>query len=176
MAVVVIGTSLPGVLKVMQLTVTEMIVRRIFARSALDIAYRLPNLKTESILTRYAPELVNRFFDTLTIQKGLPKLLIEFSTALLQIIFGLLLLSFYHPFFVFFSLVLLLFLGSIFIFTSQAGLRTSIKESTNKYQVAYWLEELARTAELPGDRSGQLPPDADGRKGQSIPARTAQAF
>lgn len=143
-AVVVIGTSLPGVLKVMQLTVTEMIVRRIFARSALDIAYRLPNLKTESILTRYAPELVNRFFDTLTIQKGLPKLLIEFSTALLQIIFGLLLLSFYHPFFVFFSLVLLLFLGSIFIFTSPAGLRTSIKESTNKYQVAYWLEELAR--------------------------------
>lgn len=141
---VVIGTSLPGVLKVMQLTVTETLVRRIFARSAFDIAYRLPNLKAESIMSRYAPELVNRFFDTLTIQKGLPKLLMDFSTALLQIFFGLVLLSFYHPFFVFFSVTLLLLLAAIFWFTSPYGLKTSIQESSNKYQVAYWLEELAR--------------------------------
>jgi ABC-type bacteriocin/lantibiotic exporter with double-glycine peptidase domain len=143
-ALVVIGTSLPGVLKVMQLTVTETLVRRIFARSAFDIAYRLPNLKAESIMSRYAPEMVNRFFDTLTIQKGLPKLLMDFSTALLQIFFGLLLLSFYHPFFVFFSVTLLILLAAIFWFTSPYGLKTSIQESSNKYQVAYWLEELAR--------------------------------
>lgn len=143
-ALVAIGTSLPGILKVMQLTVTETLVRRIFARSAFDIAYRLPNLKAESILSRYAPELVNRFFDTLTIQKGLPKLLMDFSTALLQIFFGLVLLSFYHPFFVFFSVVLLILLGAIFWFTSPYGLKTSIEESSHKYQVAYWLEELAR--------------------------------
>lgn len=143
-ALVVVGTSLPGVLKVMQLTVTETLVRRIFTRSAFDIAYRLPNMKAEAILSRYAPEMVNRFFDTLTLQKGLPKLLMEFSTALLQIFFGLVLLSFYHPFFVFFSVVLLVLLGAIFWYTSPQGLKTSIKESSNKYQVAYWLEELAR--------------------------------
>ena len=31
---------------------------------------------------------MNRFFDVLTIQKGLPKLLIDLSTAMIQIIFG----------------------------------------------------------------------------------------
>jgi len=45
---------------------------------------------------------MNRFFDTLTLQKGIPKILIDFSSASFQIFIGLLLISFYHPFFVFF--------------------------------------------------------------------------
>ncbi|MEQ8924809.1 MAG: ATP-binding cassette domain-containing protein, partial [Fulvivirga sp.] len=81
----------------------------------------------------------------LTIQKGLPKLLIDLSAGAIQIAFGLLLLSFYHPFFVFFSLVLVGNLVLIFYFTGPKGLQSSIKESKYKYKVVYWLEELART-------------------------------
>jgi ABC-type bacteriocin/lantibiotic exporter with double-glycine peptidase domain len=99
----------------------------------------------ESLAGYYPPELMNRFFEVMNIQKGLPKLLIDISAALLQIIFGLLLLSFYHPFFIVFTgfLVFLVFL--IFRFTGGKGLETKIKESKYKYKMAQWFEELART-------------------------------
>lgn len=144
-AVVTIGTALTGILKVMQITVTESIQRKIFARSAFEFAYRIPKFHLEKILKDYPPELVNRFFDTLTLQKGVPKLLIDFSTAILNIVFGLLLISFYHPFFVFFSLVLITILVAIFRITGPGGLKTSLNESKYKYKVVYWLEELARS-------------------------------
>ncbi|MBK8568135.1 MAG: ABC transporter ATP-binding protein [Saprospiraceae bacterium] len=96
--VVTLGTVLAGALTIMQLSVTETIQQRIFTRSAFDFAYRIPKLKWEAIHGEYAPELVNRFFDTLTVQKGLPKILMDFSTSILQIFFGLLLLSFTTPF------------------------------------------------------------------------------
>jgi ABC-type bacteriocin/lantibiotic exporter with double-glycine peptidase domain len=143
--VVTIGTALTGILKIMQMTVTETIQQRIFTRSAFDIAYRLPKIKFEAVYKEYAPELVNRFFDTLTLQKGLPKILMDFSTGILQIFFGLLLLSFYHPLFIAFSFILLLIVALIFRLTGPQGLATSIKESKYKYEVAYWLEEIART-------------------------------
>lgn len=143
--VVTVGTALTGLLKVMQLTVTETLQRRIFTRSAFEFAFRIPRIRMESLAREYPPELVNRFFDTLTLQKGLPKILMDFSTAFLQIIFGLILISFYHPFFVFFGLILLLVLAAIFRFTGPGGLKTSLQESKYKYAVAHWLQELARS-------------------------------
>ena len=143
--IVTVGTALTGILKVMQLTVTETLQRRLFARSAFEFAYRIPRLKLEKMLREYPPELVNRFFDTLTLQKGVPKLLMDFSSAILQITFGLILISFYHPFFVFFGVILLLILLAIFRITGPGGLKTSLLESKYKYEVAHWLEELART-------------------------------
>lgn len=143
--VVTIGTALTGILKIMQITVTENLQRRIFTRSAFEFAYRIPRLKLEAMLSDYPPELVNRFFDTLNLQKGVPKLLMDFSTAVLQIIFGLVLISFYHPFFVFFSIILVVILLLIMRITGPGGLKTSLKESKYKYKVVYWLEEMART-------------------------------
>ena len=142
--IVTVGTALTGVLKIMQLTVTETIQRRIFTRSSFEFAFRLPHMQLEGVEDAYAPELVNRFFDTLTIQKGLPKIMMDFSTAILNILFGLLLISFYHPFFAFFSIILVLLLSLIFWQTGKQGLDTSLKESKYKYAVAHWLEEIAR--------------------------------
>lgn len=153
--IVTVGTALTGILKIMQLTVSETLQRRIFTRSAFEFAYRIPRFKLENLRQEYPPELVNRFFDTLTIQKGLPKILMDFSSAVLQIIFGLILISFYHSFFVFFGIVLLFVLAVIFYFTGPIGLKTSLVESKYKYKVAHWLEELARantTFKLSGDR------------------------
>jgi len=144
-AVVTVATALSGILKIMQLTVTETIQQRIFTRSSFDFSFRIPRLRIDKLANYYPPELVNRFFDTLTLQKGVPKILMDFSTALLQIVFGLILISFYHSFFVFFGIVLIVILIAIFRLTGPGGLKTSLKESKYKYEVAYWLEELART-------------------------------
>ena len=71
-------------------------------------------------------------------------LLIDFSTALLQITFGIILLSLYHPFFIFFGILLIILLYSIFRFSYNSGLSSSLKESKYKYKVASWLQEIAR--------------------------------
>jgi ABC-type bacteriocin/lantibiotic exporter with double-glycine peptidase domain len=157
-AVVTIGTLLTGILKVMQLTVTETLQRRVFARSALEFALRIPRFRMDALENDYPPELTNRFFDTLTVQKTLPKILMDFSTAVLQIIFGLLLISFYHPFFVFFAMAILVILFAILRWTGPQGLETSLMESKYKYKVAHWLQEIARampTFKLAG--SARLP-------------------
>ena len=145
--IVILGVAFTGLLQIIQLYMSESIQQKIFARSAIEFAFRLPRIKMESVDRSYVPELVNRFFDTLTVQKGLSKLLIDFSSASLQILFGLLLLSFYHPFFILFSLLLVLLFYLIFRFTGEMGLSTSLEESKHKYEVAYWLEEVGRAME-----------------------------
>jgi ABC-type bacteriocin/lantibiotic exporter with double-glycine peptidase domain len=142
---VIMGLALSGWFQIMQLTLTENLQQRIFTNAAFEFAFRLPRVKLEALYKQYAPELMNRFFDTLSVQKGLAKLLIDFSTASLQIIFGLILLSFYHPFFIVFGLITVLVIYLIFRITGPNGLRSSLKESEAKYEVAHWLEEVART-------------------------------
>lgn len=142
---VLLGILASGGLQIMQITLVEYLQRRIFTKAALEFTFRIPRMKIESLSNLHAPELINRFFDVLTIQKGLPKLLGDLTSGMIQIIFGLVLLSFYHPFFVFFGLVLIITLVLIFRLTGPRGLESSIQESMYKYKVVYWLEEIART-------------------------------
>lgn len=141
---VILGVLLSGALQIVQISLVEFLQRRIFTKASLEFAFRIPRIRVESIQANYAPELVNRFFDVMTIQKGLPKLLIDLSSATIQIFFGLLLISLYHPFFVFFGIFLVSVLFAIFYTTGPRGLKSSIDESKYKYKVAHWLEELAR--------------------------------
>lgn len=141
---VVVGVALVGILSLMQLRITENLQQKIFVRSSFEFATRLPKIKFEALYANYPPELANRFFDTLTIQKGTSKLLIDFSAALLQIAFGIILLSLYHPFFIIFGILLFFLLFFIFKFSYRTGLETSLKESKFKYKVASWLQEIAR--------------------------------
>ncbi|HCW08506.1 MAG TPA: xenobiotic-transporting ATPase, partial [Cytophagales bacterium] len=141
---VIVGVILSGGLQIVQISLVEFLQRRIFTKAAFEFAFRIPRIQLEALHKNYAPELVNRFFDVMTIQKGLPKLLIDLSSAVIQILFGLLLISLYHPFFVFFGLILVTVLVLIFYSTGSRGLKSSISESKYKYKVAHWFEELAR--------------------------------
>ncbi|MFY9242613.1 MAG: ATP-binding cassette domain-containing protein [Polaribacter sp.] len=143
--VVTIGVIFSGALQLMQLRIIETIQQRIFTRASFELSYRFPKIKMTELRNYYPPELANRFFDTLTIQKGLSKILIDVPTAILQIIFALILLSFYHPFFIIFGILLLLLIYIVFKFTAQKGLETSLLESKIKYKVAHWIQEVART-------------------------------
>ncbi len=165
MVIVILGTALVGFLQILQISVTEIVQQRIFVRSAFEFSYRIPRFKITEVMNDHPPELVNRFFDTLAVQKGLPKILTDFPTAILQILFGLVLLSFYHPLFIMFGVILLGLLFAILRFTGPRGMASSLEESKYKYKVAYWLEELARTmntfklaglTELPNRRTDKL--------------------
>ena len=142
--IVVIGVALVGVLRIMQFRITENLQQKIFVRASFEFAYRFPRIRHSAFYNEYPPELANRFFDTLTVQKGVAKLLLDISTALLQILFGIVLLSLYHSFFIFFGFVLVGLLYFIYKVNFNNGLETSLKESKFKYKVAHWLQEIAR--------------------------------
>ncbi len=142
---VLVGTLSSGIFQLLQLRIVENIAQRLFVRSAFEFTYRIPNIRNTELRNHHTPELANRFFDTLTIQKSLPKLLIDLSVAIFQIITGLIVLSIYHPFFIVYGLISI---GGIIVMiriTGPSGLKTSLQESKYKYQVAGWLEEVART-------------------------------
>jgi len=143
-SVLVIAVALSGLMQVNQMKVIERIQQRIFARYAFAFADRIPKLDLKKVDGFYLPELVNRFFDTTSLQKSLSKLLLDIPTAMIQILFGLILLSFYHPFFILFGILLLLLLWLILYSTGSKGLQSSLAESSYKYGVAGWLEEMAR--------------------------------
>lgn len=142
---VTIGVIFVGILNLMQLRIIETIQQRIFVKASFELSYRFPKIKMEALRNEYPPELANRFFDTLSIQKGLSKALIDVPSALLQIIFALILLSFYHPSFIVFGIVLLGTVYLVFQYTAKKGLTTSLEESKHKYKVAHWIQEVARS-------------------------------
>ena len=142
---IVVGTLLVGAFQIMQVYLVEFIQQRLFARVALELALRLPRVQTEALPGVYLPEQVNRLLDVPTLQKGLTTILVEFSAAALQIVLGLVLLSFYHPVFIGFGLILVLVLALLLRLTSPNGLKTSLEESKYKYRVVAWLEDVART-------------------------------
>ncbi len=141
---VVLGVLLNGFVSVNQMRIIEKVQQKLFVRYSFEYASRIPRLDLKSVDHYYLPELVNRFFDTISLQKGISKLLLDIPTASIQIVFGMLLLSFYHPIFIAFSVFLLLLVGIILYFSAPRGMQTSIQESNYKYKVAGWLEELAR--------------------------------
>lgn len=164
-AVVTAGVLIGGVLQVLQLSISEILQQRIFTRAAFEFTYRIPRFQNASIRGQYPPELINRFFDTLNVQKGLSKILMDFSASSLQILIGLILLSTYHPFFITFGVALIIVLVAILYYTGPRGLESSMKESTYKYKIAHWLKEIARTmdtfkraghTELPLERTDEL--------------------
>jgi len=143
--IVIMGIALGGYMQIMQMRIMETIQQKIFTRAAFDFTYRIPKITFTQINKYYAPELVNRFFDIVTLQKSISKIIIDFSSGFLQITFGLILLSLYHPFFILFSILSVILIYVIIKLTSKKGLQTSLQESKYKFQVVSWLEELARS-------------------------------
>lgn len=140
---VVLGTWLAGYFRIKVMQIIEKIQQKIFVENAIEFAEKLPKVNLSATKKYYLPELVNRFFDTQNLQKGISKLLLEIPTALIQIIFGIVLLSFYHPWFLVFGALVIIIMVLIFRFTMDSGIKSSLEESDRKYQVASWLEDIA---------------------------------
>jgi ABC-type bacteriocin/lantibiotic exporter with double-glycine peptidase domain len=141
---VVLSIGFSGLLNIFQLRITENLQQRIFTRSAFEFAERIPLIRLKELMKKYGTDLTHRFFDTLTIQKGMSKLLIDFTAAILQLVFCLVLLSFYHSFFIFLGVFLVFTLVFIVRLTARQGMLASLDESSYKYKIAHWLKEIAQ--------------------------------
>lgn len=141
---VVLGVLFTGMLKINQMKIVEKIQQKIFTRFSFEFSHRIPKLSIKSIDQYHLPELVNRFFDIPTLQKSLAKLLLDIPTAVIQLCFGLILLAFYNSVFIIFGIILLVILYLILYITSPKGFEASLEESNFKYDIAGWIQEIAR--------------------------------
>lgn len=142
-AFVILGVIVAGSLLIGQLALVEYLEQKIFLKSAMEFAYRLPRIKREELIGKNLVELVNRFFDVIIIQKGIIKLLIDIIAAVVTIFFSVVLLSFYHPAFLAFGLVVIIAVAIILVLYYKRGLQTSIEESEYKYETVAYLEKVA---------------------------------
>jgi len=145
LSILVMGAlAFAALLRALHVHVVELIQQRIFVRVALDAAHRIPRVRPEAFDRSYGPELVNRFFDVLTIQKTLSVFLIDGVSLVLQALIGMMVLAFYHPVLLAFDVLLIAATAIIVLVLGQRGTETAIEESKSKYAVAAWLEDLAR--------------------------------
>ncbi|RKG78634.1 ABC transporter ATP-binding protein [Corallococcus exercitus] len=135
---------LAGGLRVMQVLVAERLQQRLFARMAVDLAWRLPRVQERTHDTYRVPELVNRFMDVMTIQKATSIILLDGLALALQALVGLVVLAFYSPLLLGFDVLLLGSMALVLFGLGRGAVRTSVQESYRKYEVVGWLTELAR--------------------------------
>jgi len=144
-ALIFFGLVFSGILGIIQMYVVEVIQQRLFVNTAFEISYKLPKAHYESLEQENVPELLNRFFDVLTLQKSISKILIDGLGALIIGIAGLALLAFVSPLLLALGILLILFSGVMLYFLGRGALRTSINESKKKYAVAAFLEDVGRS-------------------------------
>lgn len=137
-----LALSFQAGLRALQTSVVETLQLRVFARLSLDLAWRLPRVRPEA--EGFGPESANRFFEIVTIQKATATLLTDGVATVLQIAIGMGVLAFYHPTLFAFDLALMVLVALVVFAPFGNGLKTSIAESYAKYDVAEWLQQLAR--------------------------------
>jgi len=131
-------------MRALQTYVAEIVQRRLFARVAGDLAYRLPRARIEATDNVYMPELANRFFDIVTVQKVAAQLLLDGVGLVLTAVIGMAVLAFYHPWLLGFDVVMMASIAFIILVLGRGAVSSAVKESKHKYYMASWLEDIAR--------------------------------
>lgn len=127
----------------LQLLIVEHIGRRVFLRTAMDFATRLPLVRSR-LGTRDLDELSNRFIDVVIIEKAMAKIVFDGVTATLQIGVGLTLLAVYHPYLLAFDMILIGSVLFIIFIMGRRAVPTAIQESKKKYVLFAWLQDVAK--------------------------------
>ena len=127
-----------GIFKILQFYAMDILERRIFVRMALRLAQVLPHFKEKTFRSDY----VNRFLETVFLQRSLSSLFVDLINVLVGGFIGMTLLAFYHPYFVFFDVALIVSVIIIGIL-GKGGLGRTIHMSETKYEAFHWFQEVA---------------------------------
>jgi putative ABC transport system ATP-binding protein len=140
---VFVALVISGVLQGLRIYVVEHIQRRVFVRISSETIHRLLRAPAQAFDAHRGPELVNRFFDVVTLQKSGATLLIDGLSVATQSLVGMILLAVYHPWLLGFDILLLLAFLFVLFPLGSGAIATSINESKAKYALVAWLEETA---------------------------------
>ncbi len=127
-----------GFFKVLQFYATDILERRVFVRVTLALAELFPRLQEKTFRTEY----ISRFFETVFLQRALSGLLVDLINLLVGGLIGMVLLIFYHPFFVVVNGMLVIAVLIVFLL-GRGGLRSTLHMSEAKYDTFHWFQEVA---------------------------------
>lgn len=148
LSVIIFGVMLIGAcIRLFQIRVSALIAKRTFVRTAMTGTRSLLNFPSG----RYEfddREVANRFFDVMNFQVRFSFLMSEVLGIIVFSTLGVILLSFYHPLFLGFSLILLFSCLLVIFSLAKRGIGLSYARSTEKYQVAYWISQVAEYRSL----------------------------
>ncbi len=146
LAAVLLGLlALSGLFVALQVYLMELFERRFFSRIVSEVTLRLVYARQPYMESINRDELVNRYFDIMSVQKSLPPLLTGALATLLQAAVGIAVTSFYHPLFLLFNAAIVVAGYMIFRSFDPGAGRSALSLSSKKYDVARWLEGLARS-------------------------------
>lgn len=131
-----------GALSIWQTVLIEVIQQKLMVQISLNLAKHFTHLSPVIFSTHNGPELVNRYFEIVVINKALASLLLYGITLSLQMFFGLILLLLYHPVFLFFDSFILISLLLIIFVPYRTALFSAQEECAQKHVIGSWLEEI----------------------------------
>jgi len=125
-----------------QMRLNETIQQSLLVFFGIKFSKKIAQLAPDLYLNEYLPSKINQFFDVLTLQKGLTKILTDVSFAIVSIILCLLILSAYSPLFLVFTILVATLYYFLIKYYGNRSLEASLDESKRKYQFVDWLQNL----------------------------------
>ena len=129
-------------LSAMRVWIMALFERHVFARVVSEVTTRAVHAQNPFFADQNRGDLFNRYFDLVVVQKSVPSLIIGGFTILLQSVVGLVVTSFYHPFFLAFNALLVVLVLAIWLIWSRGSIRSAVALSHAKHDAARWLESV----------------------------------
>ena len=131
-----------GALSALRVWMAELYRRRVFARLAGELSYSVIRAPAWFFEGGRNSGLTHRFFDIMTLQKNVPRLLADGFALVLQMAVGFTLVAFYHPSLFLFNVVVVLVVVLIWKLWSRGARRRAVELSREKYAMARWLNDM----------------------------------
>ena len=129
-------------LSALRVYLLAMFERRIFARVVAEVTVRAVHAQNPFFADESRGSLFNRYFDMVVVQKAVPSLVIGAFTIILQGAVGLIVTSFYHPFFLAFNIILVGVCLLIWLVWRHGAITGAVGVSHAKHEAAHWLESV----------------------------------
>ncbi len=120
----------------------ELFRRRFTARLVAELTVRAVEAEDPYFVDTRRADIFNRYFEMMTVHKSVPSLFIGGFTIFLQAAVGIIVVSFYHPFFLVFNILFVLSLLAIWSIFLNGAMRTAVDLCAKKYDLAHWLESV----------------------------------
>lgn len=134
----VISVMFVGFFQLWQMRINETVYQRVFSTLTGKVSQYLARLNGEE-RAQLSPK-INHFMEVSSLQKGIAKILLDLSFAIISIIFGLLILPAYSLWFLIFSMLSAVSFFLIIRYYGSMSVESSLKTSKHKYRLLYWFQ------------------------------------
>lgn len=145
------ATALIGFFQLWQIRINETLQQKIFVNVTENFSANLSKEKLNKLKEKLA-----YFFEVATLQKGIGKILLEFSFSIISIVFGLLILPAYSNWFLIFAVLLSLAFYLIVTYYGRKAQEANIETSNKKYEVFNRISECAETDQMNAELENYL--------------------